>query len=233
MQSTFGRLLGVDLMPARATATAAVTQPAYVGPGFLAPFAVSNCLFDQAALWDKNRLPFPGPVGPPYQNFVIASAAANAPCAPTCYCGQWTSLTTGVESAAAVKNMIDGGDQTPSVGIADGIYIQSGTEASLYDSVETYYLHKVIAVPVVSSSAIQSSGNTPLITFACLYVDMVVKGGPPATSCSFDSSGNSILGAVVTNKCVIGHFVETCNFSGGGGGGGPFTGPVIPPRLVQ
>jgi len=239
VEMVFGRILGIDVVPARAGATAVISQPVSAGSGALAPFAISSCMLNGSGgtpspYWDTTTQQ-PKLIGGRPIEFVIASGAASAPCG-TCNCGQWTTFDTTNNAASYVRDLIQNGNASP-VDIGQNTYIQPGTEATLYGAVQTYLVGKNVVVPIVGNGSLNNKGFTPVLGYACLRIDAGIQGGNKNKVCSEFPLGTPIPlgGGLQENKCIIGHFsTEECAVPGSsGGGGGPFTGTYVPPRLVQ
>ena len=199
---TFGNLFGVATMPVSARAVAVVAKAITLPTGTILPFAMSSCVLTDPGLINQTTNV---PVSPP-PKFVLGSAAASAKCG-TCNCGQWTTFASTDNSASYVNSLINGGNPT-SVSVGGNTYIQPGTKASNYGEVNSVLVGKIVLVPMVADSAINSTGYTPIQGYACIEIIAGIQGGPPATVCSQHPIGTPIPGGgVIDNKCIIARFV--------------------------
>lgn len=235
MSMTLGRLLGGADMPVSATAYAVVARPpSVINPGFVMPFAVSSCLFSAGGapeIWDSanNR-----PVLPPVP-FVIATGATHGStknCSPDCQCGQWTTFGESSDSASYLRDLLENGNAEP-VSLDENTYIQPGTEATLYGTVQDVLAGREVTVPIVDESSLSTKGFTPVIGFACIRILAGIQGGNVNKVCSQYDGAPLANGGVVGNKCVIGEFSPSrCTVAGEIGGPSTYVTTVVPPRLV-
>ena len=129
-----------------------------------------------------------------------------------CDTGQWSSLQGGGNSANQVRQMIEDGNPQ-SLTLNDGIWVQSGTEATLYNTVRACSEAgnrrcALIVVPLLDSVIPGSTGR--IQGFACLRVIDANNG----------------------QKYVLAQMSTACPPVGGGGIGTDY-GVRLPPRLMQ
>jgi Flp pilus assembly protein TadG len=203
------RLWSIRSIPIGASAVAGRVAPGLVLAGGVFPLAVSKCLYDN--YWNRLASP-PGPrldpaTGQPIV-FRIGSAYRYGPCDT----GQWTSLQLGTNSAGQVEALISSGN-LGALSVGDAIWVQNGTEASLYKTVNACSLNgnkrcAQVVVPVLSS--VTPGVSAPIIAFACL----------------------ELLDAQQGQKYVSARMSRSC-LPPGGGGIGPDLGVQLPARLLQ
>ena len=237
---TFGRLIpGAMPIPVSAKATAVVSKPVSVGPGYAAPFAVSDCLFTDPTYWNSatNEPVVPQPT------LKIGSSAASGNFCNGCLCGQWTTFSTGTNSADDIKEFMNylAGENAYKPGNATAppevtsdptvtdsmcssqptlsscVFIQDGKETTLYDVKKEIgpLVGQTFAFPVIANDNIGNTGGSyAVLRFACITITAAVHNG----------SDTHIEGVFSTEECSTG---------GTGGGGGAWSGVTIPPRLVE
>jgi hypothetical protein len=206
LQLFFAPILGISEGTVNATAIAAVSPPA--GATGLFPMAIGSCLFN--LYWDSvNNAPQLDPTtGQPYdlQFTSVYSGGSGA----SCTSGQWTSFQTDANNVQFMRNLIQNGNSVP-LFIGDKIWIQPGTEATIYDSVPT---NVNVAVPVVDNVGDTHSYQT-VVAIAGFHITGVVKHG--------------------NQSYITGHFINPATLPGlnpGSGTGTPL-GAYTPPFLVK
>lgn len=198
-----------DGVALHASATAARVAPGTVQPGGVFPMAVSQCLYNQ--YWRSTGTP-PGPqldpaTGAPYI-FQMGSAYHYGGCDSA----QWSSLQGGGNSASEVRALINSGNLQP-LSAGDAIWVQSGTESTLYNAVRACSESgnrscAQVVVPVLDAVTAGSTGR--IQGFACLR----------------------LLDAHAGQKYVLAQMSSACLPPVGGGIGTDF-GVRLPPRLMQ
>lgn len=202
------RLWSVQGMAVSARAVAARVAPGRVQAGGVFPLAISQCLYNQ--YW--NRLASPaGPRLDPLTGQPIVFRIGSSYHYGSCETGQWSSLQTGSNSASQVRDMIRDGSLLP-LGINDPIWVQSGTETTLYQAVHSCSEAgnrkcAQVVIPVVQS--LTPASLTRIQAFACLRL------------LDADPGGKYVL-AQMSTSCAPPQ----------GGGIGPDLGVLLPPRLM-
>jgi len=247
VQMLFGGLLGVDEINAGATATAVVSLPRNAGIGALAPVAISSCLLTPAGgVWNPGNPSNPiddgpvlGPNGP--LKFVVASGAASGTHCNGCSCGQWTTFENELDGVPSVRQLLEGGNQTP-LSVGQNIWVQPGVKSTVYDTADLHLTGKKVIFPVVADDQLDKKGFTPIISWACLEVHDVIKTQGtceyyPATGPNREGplpGGVDDKGKGIDKTCMVVSFATGCAIPGSEGGGtGPYLGVHVPPRLVQ
>lgn len=157
-------LLSIDTS---ARAIAARVAPGRVQAGGVFPLAISQCLYEQ--YW--NRLASPaGPRLDPLTGQPIVFRIGSSYHYESCDTGQWSSLQTGSNSASQVRDMIRDGNLLP-LAIHDPIWVQSGTETTLYQAVHSCSEAgnrkcAQVVIPVVQT--LVPGSLTRIQAFACL-----------------------------------------------------------------
>lgn len=201
MPTFFARIFGVNSIPVQAQAVAVVSNPGYVAPGPLFPLALSKELAEQY----KN---YKDPANP----FIIGSAYHY----PNGMAGQWTSFLQDYNDVTYVRGLIENGNPDP-VGIGDKIYLQPGTEATLFDGNGNQpsvadFIGGVIYLPVVDAVLIDGvTQYVEVVGFVGVYV-VSVKKAP--------------------QKMITGYFVDGTTVPKSGGSG-PNYGGLTPIHLVN
>lgn len=214
-------LLGADAVVMRASAVAVLSHPGTALPATVFPVAISRCMYD--TWWDGATgmprlatqtsvpgLSLPQVVGEPYR-FKITSSYSAGPCES----GQWTSLGTDNNSASFLRNLIGSGN-TSSISIGDRVWVQPGTQTTLYGDVNQCSEAgnrqcAYVMVPVVDQ--VSSHVYAPVYGFACLHL-------------LWATGGNDKFIAVQMSA-------DATRCPRTGSGVGPNYGITLPPRLVQ
>ena len=188
----FARILGIDSVSASAEAVAVVASPGSVAPGALFPVAISKAVADQAGDYNDDTKTIK--IGSSYHY-------------PDSQAGQWTSLDLDRNDVSTIRDLIENGNPTP-LKIGDNIWIQPGTETTLYSSVPVGKEVCLLVVDAILSDTTHS--EVPIYAFI----------------------GFHIIGSVGQNeKYIEGHFIPDFYFRPGGPIG-PNYGAYTPPRLV-
>lgn len=202
----FAPVLGINTAAVSVTAVAVESGPGTVNAHQLFPVAIPVCFY--VNYWDVTTgQPKIDPgTGLPYEFNIDAPNTGNS---VSCDAGQWTSFTSGSQSARVAKDLADNGnDSALSVGQSIDIWMQNGIEASVYDHVPP--VGTTILVPVVQSTA---PGNwSPIVAFAPFVITAVNKNG--------------------SHSYISGHLVSGYKITAGSGGG-PAYGALTPPTLVK
>lgn len=198
-------LRGIDT---RARSIAGRVAPGRVQPGGVFPLAISQCLYDQ--YWDRLASPA-GPRLDPLTGQPIVFRIGSSYHYGSCDTGQWSSLQTGSNSASQVRDMIRDGSPL-ALAINDPIWVQSGTETTLYQAVHSCSEAgnrkcAQVVIPVVQS--LVPASLTRIQAFACLRLLDANPGG----------------------KYVLAQMSTSCT-PPQGGGIGPDLGVLLPPRLL-
>jgi Flp pilus assembly protein TadG len=193
---------GQNTQSITASAVAVVSFPSSVAPNTTFPTAINNCMYD--IFWDKtlNKPKIDPATGNPYI-FRIGSSYHYG----TCDSGQWTTLLVDNNSASYEKDLIRNGNPTQ-LSIGDNIWIQPGTENSVYPVVP---VPSVALLPVVQDVSSSTHDYTPIVGFGPFHIIASVGGSGKYLEGYFD--GDYEVPVAV--------------------GGGPFFGAVVPPSLVQ
>lgn len=195
--SFFATVFGFNSFEVRATAVAARGFP-QAGQPF--PIAVSSCMVrDYFA-----QVPLPDP---PLE-IVIWGPYSRV---PGCNTGQWTSLTTGANSASVIRDLMY--NQSTPVRVGDGIQIAPGNMESLYNSLQRDFVGKVVQLPVVLDPALNMNAMVPVTGFIRFRITRVVTAG----------AASYVAGQFLA-------YYEDSNASSPGGSRGNI---VTPPTLVQ
>ncbi|MES2977141.1 MAG: pilus assembly protein TadG-related protein [Pseudomonadota bacterium] len=216
-------MFGASDVPMFAAAVAVISSPGTVMQNNLIPQAIDKCLYDQ--YWDYTTMSpklatstnlqvldntgktidVPQTIGQPWV-FRIGSAYHY----PGCQAGQWSSFDSVDPSAAYAKWLIQNGNPSP-LDVGDSIYIQPGTETSLYKELGEKYPNLPVDVTVmVVDYNLSTQGQTPIYAFAGFRITDI-KGG--------------------SGKYIEGHFIKSA-ISSGSSGVGPFFGSYTPPRIA-
>jgi hypothetical protein len=193
---------GQSTQAVTASAVAVVSFPSTVMPNQTFPTAINNCMYD--VFWDRttNRPKIDPNTGNPYI-FRIGSSYHYG----TCDSGQWTTLLVDNNSAAYEKELVRTGNPTP-LSIGDNIWIQPGTETSVYNVVP---VPSVALLPVVQDVSSSTHAYTSIMGFGPFHIIASVGG---------------------SDKYIEGYFDGDYEVPRATGGG-TFYGAYIPPSLVQ
>ena len=189
----FARVLGFNLADVSASATAMISGSGSKNSGGLFPIAVSEELVAQH--WADPTVIFD----------LIESVYHNS---QDNIFGQWTSLLVDENNVPYIRYLEDGGGNGD-VSIGDKIYIQPGTEDSLFQTAQKFD-GQTVTLPVVSGADLNTHDWSEVKNFASFQIDGVCKTG---------------------QKYIKGHFVQTVDPHGKPGG--PSAGNFTPPKLVQ
>lgn len=223
-------ILGVSSLHASATAVAIISVPGTAQPGSLFPMAISKCLWTSQGVASTAEFS------------VGYGASPTSTCPNTA--GQWTTFNTTNNSATGPAALIDSGNPV-SLSLGQNTYMQPGAESSVYGS--QYPTNAIppltVLLPVVADSAVNVTGNTPVLGFATFQIDYVVasngkcvtgvknNGSPNLTNCS-PPPNLCIHGS--GGACLIGHLVpaKAGSTSAGGTVSSGYFGAVTPPTLA-
>ena len=189
----FARIFGIDSVSAGAQAVAVCSPPGSVAPGALFPVAISKAVADQA-----------GDYNDPTKTIRIGSSYHY----PDSQAGQWTSLDLDRNDVPTIRDLIENGNPAP-LNIGDNIWIQPGTETTLYSSVPKDKEVALLVVDAILNDTTHS--EVPIYAFIGFHIT--------------DSVGAS-------EKYIEGYFIPNF-YIGRGGPIGPNYGAYTPPRLVQ
>jgi hypothetical protein len=200
MPTFFARIFGMNSIPVQAQAVAVVSNPGYVKPGTLFPLAISKEL---AINYQDHR--------DPANTFIIGSSYHY----PNGDAGQWTSLAQDYNNVTYVRGLIENGNPDQ-INVGDKIYIQPGTETSLYEASKNLsisdFIGKDIILPVVDAILNDEVKQlVPVDGFVGFHVVSVQKA---------------------PEKTITGYFVD-CLTVPKSGGAGPNYGALTPIHLVQ
>ena len=174
MATYFASILGVDSMTMQASAVAILPSPSKINPGGLFPFALPH--YYVSAHWRDN----------PPTSFSVGSAQHNSSG------GQWTTFeNSGQVGASIVSGYVTNGNNV-AISVGDPIYIQSGEQGSVYNTVSSQlrsYPDRIYMVAVVEDN-FPTGATTPVVAFVPFKV----------TGCS--GSGND---PYVTGQFVPGY----------------------------
>lgn len=186
-------------------AVAVIATPGFASEGSLFPMVLNKCMFDQ--YWTN------GQPNDPNQVVRIGSAYHY----PGCSVGQWSSLDLFSQSAKVTKTLLSTGN-TIELALDDEVFIQSGTETSIYGVVQDLIDAKGgswdVLIPVVDKADLSSSGAVPIVAFAPFRLTAAVGGD---------------------DKYIEGTFIANYKAPGtsGGLGGGTFFGATTPAILAE
>jgi Flp pilus assembly protein TadG len=82
--------------------------------------------------------------------------------------GEWTSFTIDANNVPAIRNLINDGNPTP-LTVGDDIYIQPGTESTLYSDLAVD-IGKIGLLPIVADD-FTTHNDTPLLAFVAFYLE--------------------------------------------------------------
>ncbi|MDD5036959.1 MAG: pilus assembly protein TadG-related protein [Methylococcaceae bacterium] len=218
----FAQALGIATFSPRAISVAVVTGPGYTNQNF--PFTIDQCLFDK--YWDSTTGQ-PKPVDGSY-DITIGSTYHYSGCG-SIVPGQWSSLSIDSNAASYVTNLVDDFSNGIEHKLAIGteVYIQPGTEASLYkkaadcsgkgDKTCEYVTAPIVCPnPPACDGALDPKSHFPIVAFACLNILSANQGEKTITVRMVGSNDPYY------SKCKV-----------SGGGVGPAYGSFLHPRLAN
>ena len=186
----FAPILGVSQEDLSGQAVAMISGPSHIPPhGNAFPVAIPKYLADR---WNEE----------PYPEIYIGSSYHD----PTG--GQWTSFLIEANNVPTIRDLIDSGNPS-SLTIGDNIWIEPGTETTLYNDAATK-IGQTVILPVVETD-FSTQAYTPILGFASFYIETVAGG---------------------SDKYIQGHFVK--QIIDNADSGGPVYGTFLPTaRLVN
>lgn len=201
----FAPIFNRYLQSLSASAVAVIATPGFASEGSLFPMVLNKCMFDQ--YWTNGA--------PVDANQVVRIGSAYH--YPNCSAGQWSSLDLFSQSAKVTKTLLSTGN-TVELTLDDEVFIQSGTETSIYKVVQDLIDAKGgswdVLIPVVDKADLSKSGAVPIVAFAPFRLTAAVGG---------------------SSKYVEGRFITNFKAPGtsGGAGGGAFFGATTPAILAD
>lgn len=206
LQFIFAPLLGFREQALTATAVSVITTPGFASAGTLFPMVLNMCMFNQ--FWANGAPLNPG------QSIRIGSAYHY----DNCSAGQWTSLDLFSQSARVAKQLLVDGNNID-LNVLDDTFIQSGTESSIYSTVQQMITANGgsldVLMPVVDSPDLSKSVPLPIVAFAPFQITASVGG---------------------SGKYIEGKFIENYKAAGTSGGqinSGVFFGAITAAILVK
>jgi len=185
----FASVLGIGAADVSATATAVSACPGVVYPGGLFPIAIRQSVADTAGTFNTIR------IGSDY-HYPAESA------------GQWTSFDVDANDVPTIRDLIENGNPNTLMVDMSSIWIQPGTETTLYRSVP---IGIDVALPVVIDTNFETHARVPIVGFI----------------------GFHITGARGGNQKYVEGYFTTNIYIPQSGPVGPCYGAYTPPRLVQ
>jgi hypothetical protein len=196
----FAPLFGIPNTAVSAHAVAVMSAPGYFAPGGVFPMALNKCVFDN--YWNSTTgAPKINPTTGSAYEFQIGNGALYSGCAA----GQWTSFQTNSSDVPTIRQFISSGNAI-GLGIGDAIWIQTGVETTLYNSVPK---NVDVFVPVVQQFG---SSTQVVVAFAAFHIESAYGG---------------------SSKYIQGHFTNNIKVPASGGKTGSYYGAYVPPRLAQ
>jgi Flp pilus assembly protein TadG len=166
------------------------------------PFAISSCLTND--IFQNNKF------GSEYLIYLQDMY----PSASGCFSGQWTTFFDTAPDVPTLRKLLDGTTPSPTVKIGDKIYIQPGTETTLYKTVEDLYIGKDVYLPVVDYvNKDDAKTYQTVVAFAVFHIEGVKTNGP--------------------DKQIYGYFKKPYLTEPGSTPGGSQSNAITPPRLVN
>jgi Flp pilus assembly protein TadG len=193
-------IMGVNTMQAKGATIAILPSPTTINDGGMFPFAIPKYYVNQ--YWSAN----------PPREFCIGSVQHASLDYPG---GQWTTFQNGQVGASIVSNLVTGGNTVP-ISISDQIYIQSGEQGSVYNTVlQQWQAHpdQVYMIAVVDLNPIPTGTTVTVDSFVPFQI----------TGCS--GSG--------TEPYVTGHFVPGYMSPQASGVSGIYNGDPSAPKVVN
>jgi len=199
MLTWFATIFGINSISARKEATAVVAFPGGVSENVLLPVAINKTVADQ--LWDK-----------PGTSFRIGSSYHY----PDSQAGQWTSFLIDQNNVPYVRDLIESGNPDP-IKIGDQIWIQPGTENTLYENSKQWSINRrageTVCLAIVDGELRDNThAYMPVVGFITFHINFAVGG---------------------SEKYIDGYFDPGSDACAGGTGGGPNYGATLPPKLVR
>jgi Flp pilus assembly protein TadG len=195
--ASFASVMGIDTMNAQGSCVAILPSPTTINPGGMFPFAIPKDYVRQH--WSDD----------PPTPFTIGSIQHDSSG------GQWTTFQNGQVGAATVSGLVTGGNTVP-ISVSDQIYIQSGEQGSVYNTVLQQFQAKpgqVYMIAVVDRNPIPTGTEVPVDSFVPFMI----------TACS--GSG--------TEPYVTGHFVPGYMSPEATGVSGIYNGDPSAPKVVN
>jgi hypothetical protein len=165
----FARVFGIESFPVAASAVAAVTAPARIGPGAVFPLALSVCLYQQ--YWDANGAS-PQPKSDPGTGSPFVFRIGGTDTYSNCVPGGLTSFSIDSAASGGLATLTAAGN--PSVlSVDQNIWLQTGVGESVFALIDACSERGnltcgSVLVPVV---ALQANSRQALVTgFACLRI---------------------------------------------------------------
>ncbi len=203
-------IFGINSISASKVAVAVVAFPGGVNPGVMLPVAI-NKTFLEETLYGPN----------PEASFSVGSAYHYG----DSQAGQWTTFLADENNVPYVRGLITNGNpDTVNINTSgtcipsnqDCIYIQPGTENTLYDTRNQADVNdlsgKIVCVPVVDAVLIDGVKEyVPVVGFVPMYIEY--------------ATGQN-------DKYIRAHFVPSAPACTGSGGGEYF-GAVLPPKITR
>jgi hypothetical protein len=226
----FAQVLGINTFNVPARGVAVRSSPSKFGPAVVFPVAISTCMYENywdvatdspktatstspAVLGPEQTLP--QVVGQPYK-FMIGSDYHT----PSCDSGQWTSLNLNTQNVPTIRGLIANGNPDP-LGINDNIWIQSGTENTLYTSVNNCSASGDKSCEYVLVSVVEGDLNPgtqqQIMAFACIHIDLAIGGSKKYIQAEMVATGSN----------------SNCIFPNSSGVSGLDYGVLQPPKLVN
>jgi len=136
------------------------------------------------------------------------------PGATDCYSGQWTTFFDTANDVPTMRKYLDGTMPTPPVKIGDKVYVQPGTETTIYKTVDDLYSGKVVYFPVIDKVEKDDAKTyNEVVAFAAFRIEGTITKGK--------------------DKQVFGKFVNSYITQRGSRPGGAQSNTVSPPLLVK
>jgi hypothetical protein len=218
VSSFFGKIFGFTSYDNGATATAVAASPGSVRPDAVIPFAISKTVLDKNDWEDHDE-------NTPEELFAIGSDYHY----PDSEAGQWTSFMTDANDVPYISNLITNGNPV-SVSIGDNIWIQPGTENTLYaqqpkGNVNDAYSNWDIVCPIVDGP-MDTHAMAEVKGFVGFHIICAGKGCKGQT---FYYNGEPVtVGA--NEPMILGYFTTAPVY---GGPLGPHYGPLDRCRLCK
>lgn len=149
VQTMFATVFNIDALQAKASCVAILPSPTTINPGGMFPFAIPKYWVNQH--WADNP-PTPFSVGS-IQHDSIG--------------GQWTTFEKGQVGASVIADLVLRGNDIP-ISLGDQIFIQSGEESSVYNTVSDRLRlqpNNVYMIAVVDRNPIPTGTTVPVDSF--------------------------------------------------------------------